>query len=623
MIHTRPFRRPSLSVLACLSWAFVLCAALLPACRSFPRAPALAQCEALEGRTLPPGEIGLPTQGALIEDATMIAATARGNGDGEYCRITGAIKAVRTDTPDIRFEVNLPSHWNGRALQMGGAGYNGEVQRGLGTVSYAADRAPLAEGYVTFGSDSGHVGNAARADFALNDEAVANFGYAHIKKTHDVALALIRLGYGQGPLKTFYVGGSTGGREGYTAIERFPGDYDGVIANAPAINFSGVRLIGLEIGRKIYGNTDGFLPPDKQKLVHARVLAECDALDGAKDGIVSDVEACRAREAQTIASLRCSPDVSAAGTRGAGDVRQGGGARQGDDAPRAGNTPQGDIDSLLDISHAGGAPASEPAPSKVTRRADAMAKTLGTAPEQRCLSDAQIATMKALRDGLSLPYPLAYGVTRYPGYNVFEGSDMSGMLGLGASPLLTSPPTFATNGYLFSQGDAYFKYFVTRDKMESGIDFDPAQPGVYRQRLVDLSSTVGAMNPDMSAFIARGGKLITLQGLADEVISPNQTIAYYHALVTRYGQATVDSFMRLYMVPGYQHGNGVFIPSWDALNALDAWVSRGTAPGALVATDVAPATIGRSRPLCVFPAFPRYRGNGDVNAAASFDCSTL
>src|ERR1700722_18973273 len=149
MIHSRPFRRPLLSVLACFSWAFVLCAALLPACRSVPSGPVLAQCEALEGRTLPPGEIGLPTQGALIEDATMIATSAPGNTDGEYCRITGAIKAVRTDTPDIRFEVNLPSRWNGRALQMGGAGYNGEVQRGTGTVSYAAGRAPLSEGYVT------------------------------------------------------------------------------------------------------------------------------------------------------------------------------------------------------------------------------------------------------------------------------------------------------------------------------------------------------------------------------------------------------------------------------------------------------------------------------------------
>jgi hypothetical protein len=603
MIHSKRFRWSLPLALSCITWAFGLCAALLPGCRSVPGGPVLAQCEVLEGRTLPPGEIGLPTQGALIEDATMVLATQRGNTDGEYCRITGAIKAVRTDTPDIRFEVNLPSRWNGRALQMGGGGYNGEVQRGTGVVSFAAGRAPLAQGYATFGSDSGHVGNAARADFALNDEAVDNFGFAHIKKTHDVALALIRLGYGQGPLKTYYVGGSTGGREGYTAIERFPADYDGVVANAPAINFSGVRLIGLEIGRKMYRNAGGFLPPDKQKLVYARVLAACDGLDGANDGIVSDVEACRAREPQTIASLRCGPAGSAEDAGAAGNDED----SKARDAGMRGTVRQdGDGRATSNSGQAG-----------------AVAKSLDAVPAERCLSDAQIATMKALRDGLSLPYPLAYGVRQYPGYNVFEGSDMSGMLGLGASPLLSSPPTFAANGYLFAQGDAYFKYFVMRDKAASGIDFDPAQPGRYRQRLVDLSSSVGAMNPDVSAYIARGGKLITLQGLADEVISPNQTIAFYRTLVGRYGQAEVDSFMRLYMVPGFQHGNGAFIPSWDALGALDGWVSHGVAPGALVAIDVAPRTNGRSRPLCIYPAFPRYRGKGDLNAASSFECSSL
>jgi Tannase and feruloyl esterase len=196
------------------------------------------------------------------------------------------------------------------------------------------------------------------------------------------------------------------------------------------------------------------------------------------------------------------------------------------------------------------------------------------------------------------------------------------MLGLGASPVLASPPSFAANGYLFAQGDGYLKYFVMRDKTVSGIDFDPHQPGAYQRRLVDLSRIVGAMNPDMSAYIAHGGKLITLQGLADEVISPNQTIAFYQTLVAHYGQPTVDSFMRLYMVPGYQHGNGVFIPSWDALEALDQWVSHGVAPQTLTAVDLAPATSGRSRPLCRFPAFPRYLGHGDMNLSSSFRCST-
>lgn len=614
--------------------------------------PQMSACAELAGHLVPPGAIGLPTQGALIQAATVIAAAQPGNTNGTYCRLTGAIKALRTDTPDIRFEVNVPERWNGRAVQMGGGGYGGEVQRATGTVSFAGDRAPLSLGYVTFGSDTGHAGNAARADFALNDEAVENFGYGHVKKTHDVAIALIRLVYGRDPSKMYYAGGSTGGREGYTAIERYPIDYDGVIANAPALNFSGVRLFGLLLGRAVYVGTDGFVPLDKQKLVHARVLAECDALDGATDGIVSNVEACRAHEAQTIASLRCAGGGGSAAGR-AGSVPQPAPAIMPAAGPATASAAvPGRISNPASASAHTTAPASAPASASVqsgvpsptapesapdlslntsTPAAQAVAaaaagpdttQTHRPSAGQPCLTDAQITTMTTLRDGMTLPYPLAYNVRAYPGYNVFEGTDMSGILGLGSSPVLNVPPTFGSNGYLFAQGDAYIKYFVIRDTTISGIDFNPLAPGRYLRRLIDLSATVGAMDPDISEYIVRGGKLITMQGLADEVISPNQTIAFYRTLVARYGQQRIDGVMRLYMVPGYQHGNGVFIPSWDGLRALDEWATSGVAPEGLVAVDTAAATRGRSRPLCRYPDWPRYTGRGDINRASSFECAT-
>ncbi|HEY3598594.1 MAG TPA: tannase/feruloyl esterase family alpha/beta hydrolase, partial [Paraburkholderia sp.] len=160
-----------------------------------------------------------------------------------------------------------------------------------------------------------------------------------------------------------------------------------------------------------------------------------------------------------------------------------------------------------------------------------------------------------------------------------------------------------------------------RDADFDSLRFDPQHPGKYRAQLIALSQTIGAMNPDLSRYMARGGKLITVQGLADEVISPNQTIAYYQALIDRFGAEQVDGFMRLYMVPGFQHGSGVFIPSVDLLGALDNWVTRGVSPETLTATDIAAATNGRSRPLCRYPLFPRYAGKGNVNLASSFVCS--
>lgn len=241
--------------------------------------------------------------------------------------------------------------------------------------------------------------------------------------------------------------------------------------------------------------------------------------------------------------------------------------------------------------------------------------------DDNCLTEQRLSTLFALRDGLSLPYRLAAAANRYPGYNVFQGTRLTGKLGLAHEPESAQLPTFPANGYLFAQGYGYVRYFVVQDATFDSLTFDVLHPGKYQRQLVTLSRTIGAMNTDLARYIAHGGKLITLQGLADEVASPNQMIAYYDALVDRFGIEKVVSFMRLYMVPGYQHGSGVFIPSVDLLGALDNWVTHGVSPETLVATDIAAATNGRTRPLCRYPAYPRYMGKGSVNLATSFSCA--
>jgi feruloyl esterase len=534
------------------------CAALLIAAvnaTAAPKEPTLAMhCADLAGLMLPADAIALPTRGAQIDTAAMVPATASGNQGGEYCRITGSIKAIKLTTPDIRFDLNLPRRWNGRALQIGGGGYSGTVVSGTGVMPFSPVHAPLAQGYATFGDDSGHVGNSALAVFGLVDEAVTNFGYAHLKKTHDTALALIERAYGRPPEHMYFAGGSTGGREGYTVMQRFPDDYDGVIANSPALNFTGVRLLGIRVGQAEYATPGGFVPPALLQRVYQRTLDVCDKLDGVADGIVSDIAGCREHETEVIDSLRCPTHARL----------------QSSDS---------------------------------------------------CLTGPQLATLAVLRDGLSLPWPLAWGINRYRGYNVFQGTQFTGPLGLGHDPVRQTMPTFVANGYLFSQGDGYVRYFVARDATFDSLTFDVLHPGKYQRQVVTLSQTIGAMNTDLTRYIARGGKLITLQGLADEVISPNQTIAYHDALVERFGVDQVDAFMRLYMVPGFQHGSGVFIPSADLLGALDNWVTRGVSPETLTAVDIAAATNGRSRPLCRYPMFPRYVGKGNVNHASSFSCA--
>jgi feruloyl esterase len=537
--------------------------AILSACATAPDKPnppattLRLSCPALANQSIPAASIGLPTGGAIIESATEIWEAS--NGEGRYCRVRGKIApAAGAGAPDIRFQLNLPARWNGKALQMGGAGYNGTVVEATGSVSFAPGVPPLARGYATYGSDSGHVGNSSTAQFATNEGAIASFGFEHLKKTHDVALALIARHYGKAAEKSYFAGASTGGREAMTAIQRFPQDYDGVIANAPAINFAGVRLHGLAIGRAAYGSTvdgkaAGFIDHGKQELIVKTVMELCDRDDGAADGIVSNVPACKARSGAILKALRCKS-----------------GADEG----------------------------------------------------ASCLTDAQLGTVKAIAEDFVLPYPLAYGVDRHQGYNILQGADFSHSLGLGKSPAPLAPPTIAANGYLYTQGDGYLRYFAARQPALDTLHLGLNSAASLRPRLVELSATVGAMNPDLSAFRARGGKLIVLHGLADEVISPNVTIAYYQALVAKDGQAAVDSYIRFYTVPGFGHGGGAFVPSWDALGALDGWVMKGTAPGTLKGVDINAATRGRSRPLCVYPGYPKYKGSGNMNDAQSFSCAS-
>jgi feruloyl esterase len=512
--------------------------------------PKPVACEGMLEQNVPASSIGLPTGGALVTSATVVTP----DDNAPYCQVLGKIMPADTapaGTPDIRFQLNMPVNWNGKAVQMGGAGYNGVVVNATGAVPFAPGFVPLRQGFATYGSDSGHVGGLGSAEFALNEAAIANFGFEHLKKTHDAALALIRVHYAQAASLSYFAGGSTGGREGMTAIQRYPEDYDGVVVSAPAINFAGVRLHGVKVGQAAYGAPGGYLNQTKQALVHSTVLAHCDTDDGLQDAIVGNVAACRTKSAAIQAALRCPT-----------------GADTGDS----------------------------------------------------CLSDAQLNTVRSIADDLVLPYQLAHGVNRHHGYNILQGANFRPLPGLGSSPDLRTPPNAVENGYLFAQGDGYIKYFITKDPAFASVGFDIANPGTYLQRLVDMSGIVGATNPDIEAYRARGGKLIVLHGLADEVISPNATIAYYEAQVAKMGQANADAFMRFYTVPGLGHSVGAFVPSWDAVGILDDWVDKGKDPGTLKGVDVNAATIGRERPLCRYPAFPRYKGTGDVNAAPNYDC---
>lgn len=522
-----------------------------------PALSALEACTALNGTAVPASSLALASGGASVTAATLIAADASGNTLGEYCQVRGAIAPVDGSAPNINFAVNLPTQWNGKGIQFGGGGFDGTLIDGTETVRFAlpGDPAPLARGYATWGDDSGHQ-SASITDgrFATNDEALANYGGDTLKKTHDVAIALISQRYGKAPSHAYFLGTSTGGRDALSYVQRWPKDYAGVIANEPALNYTGTRLSNVAVGRALYLNGGaGWLNINKTLLVQKAAMDACDTLDGAADKVVSNVEGCRVGAMQVLASLRCAN-----------------GADTGD----------------------------------------------------TCLSDAQINTVKTIEQPLQLNYALANGVTVAGGYNLLEGALVAGPFttrDLGTRAVPGNPATTA-DANMYVTGDQWVKFFVTRNATFDTLTFDPASPGSWTSRVQTVSALTDATNSDISAFLNNGGRLIMLHGLADEVISPNSTIAWYKAVVASVGQAAVDRGIRFYTVPGMGHGTGSFLPAWNSLTALENWVEQGVAPGTREVMDTNAGTYGRTRPLCQYPAWPKYKGTGSMDAAVNYTC---
>src|SRR5215467_8268186 len=201
--------------------------------------------------TIAPSDIGEPVRSVTIQ-AAWVAAT---DTVPAHCRVDGVFAPVDTAPTArvINFGVILPASWNQRGAQIGGGGINGVIPNLTGGEFGATGPSLLQRGFATYGSDSGHQlpafgrrGGPPPAppdqEWALNDEAIRNFGYAQMKKTHDAAMVLIERMYGARPQFNYYIGTSQGGREALTVAQRYPADYNGVAANVPIVNFSTLML---------------------------------------------------------------------------------------------------------------------------------------------------------------------------------------------------------------------------------------------------------------------------------------------------------------------------------------------------------------------------------------------
>src|SRR5262245_30612657 len=252
-----------------------------------PTAASAATCESLAS---------LPVKSATVTFAQTIAAggftppAGRGGGRGganpfaalgQFCRVAITLKPAPRS--DIKAEVWMPtSGWNGKLQVVGNGGF-------AGTISYPAMANALAAGYAAASTDTGHTGPSSNT-FA-NEDVLLDFAHRAIHETTVVAKTAVNGFYGNAPRFSYFAGCSTGGRQALTAAQRYPEDFNGIVAGAPASHTS-TQAFGQIWFAQALGDPAGALPREKLALVHDAVLNACDGLDGAKDGVLENPLAC-------------------------------------------------------------------------------------------------------------------------------------------------------------------------------------------------------------------------------------------------------------------------------------------------------------------------------------------
>ena len=249
--------------------------------------PALAlPCEGLKAFALKNAtitEAQMVAAGTFIAPGGQPAAAARINvfkDLPEFCRV--AVTLTPTSDSDIKVEVWLPANgWNGKFQAVGNGGW-------AGVISYAAMADAIRGGYATASTDTGHVGG--RGTFALgHPEKLIDFAWRSEHEMTVHAKAIIRAFFGNPAQRSYWNGCSTGGRQGLKAAQKFPDDFDGIIAGAPANR----TAISLWIAHAVLKDPASYIPPSKYPVIHRAAVGACDKVDGLEDGLIDDPRRCQ------------------------------------------------------------------------------------------------------------------------------------------------------------------------------------------------------------------------------------------------------------------------------------------------------------------------------------------
>ncbi|MBA03148.1 MAG: hypothetical protein CMQ36_03830 [Gammaproteobacteria bacterium] len=223
----------------------------------------------------------------MLQD-TRIKTTEQVDAGTPHCKVAGVIEK------EINFELLLPSDWNGRFMMGGGGAYVGSIQNQA--LRYGSGPGALERGYATVGTDTGHVSSMVDGEWALNNaERQENFGHRAVHLTAVTAKAIIERYYMRAPEYSYFVGCSRGGGQAMMETQRYPEDFDGLVAGAPAYDWTGFTGGQIRTVQTMYpdGDTTGtVLTKANLELLGKTIIAACDAHDGVADGILTDPRNC-------------------------------------------------------------------------------------------------------------------------------------------------------------------------------------------------------------------------------------------------------------------------------------------------------------------------------------------
>ena len=480
-----------------------------------------------------------------LPEVRLISATAE-TIPALHCKVAGVIGT------EINFELLLPDDWNGKFVMGGGGGFVGTI------VNIALLYGPLQGGYATVGTDTGHRGHGLDASWALNNlERVVNFGHAAVHRTAVVSKALVADYYGSASSRDLFVGCSRGGGQALMEAQRYPEDFDGIVAASPA--YSWTHELGAwntALNQAMYPDPNDLsravIGPEQTLLIGNAVMEKCDALDGLKDGVINHPP-------------MCDFDVSALACK------------------------DGETNACL------------------------TAQQLAAA--RRVYDDLYIGG-----EQISPGYPVGGELSPggwgrwFTGGLEFAADVEEFQEGADAGDEYPAPVAPSAH---FAFGNGIMKYLVYHDPEWNYADYTFE---TFESDVASIAPTLNADDPDLSVFRDRGGKLLIWNGWADMAITAKGTIEYYESVLEHDASAVEDVRLFMLPGVDHCSG-GAGPSYFNMITEIDRWVETGEAPEQLTVLWLNEENQpDGSRPVCAYPKYLVYNGSGDARTASSFRC---